>query len=302
MKLLILGGTQFVGRHMTEVALARGHEVTLMHRGKTGADLFPEATHWLADRTLPLEPPVGGTWDAVLDVSGYLPRVVGHSCNALRPLAARYCFISTISVFDPAGQTTINEDSPLMVPPAPEVEEITGGTYGGLKVACEHVVREFWGASALIVRPGMVVGRYDHTDRFHHWVRQIRSENRVETPQRLDQPVQWIHAEDMARWVIESLESGRAGTFNAVGPAVGTTLGEMLGGIASKINPSVELVPVALDSLAKAPFALPEDGSADALFRTQSAAWAVGLNHRSLDEVVDDVVNDLDSMPKDPTT
>lgn len=292
MKLLLLGGTRFVGRHFTEEALAKGHEVTLVHRGQTGADLFPECRHIHMDRasadawsSFPV-----GHWDAVIDFSGYIPRVVRLSCKALRERAKKYLFISTISVYDTDGQTELNEDSPLLSPPAPEVEEVNNETYGGLKVACEQVVQEIWGEAAFIVRPGMIIGPYDHTDRFQHWVRIIAENDQVDVPQRSDQPVQSIDARDLADMILEAVQFMEPGIYNAVGPHDPDSLGGMLNTICSAVNPECNLNAVPHDSLAKAPFSLGDDPSGDAIFRVSvDSVVKSGIDYRMLRETIEDI-------------
>jgi 2'-hydroxyisoflavone reductase len=292
MNLLLLGGTRFVGRHFVEEALAKGHTITLVHRGQTAGDLFPECRHLHMDRTSPeawADFP-DGQWDAVIDFSGYIPRVVRYSAEALRDRADKYLFISTISVYDTEGQTELDASSPLLIPPASEVEEVNAETYGGLKVACERVVQEIWGDSARIVRPGMIIGPYDHTDRFQHWIRQIKDNNRVDVPQRLDQPVQYIDARDLALLILEVVQYMEPGVYNGVGPHDPDTLGEMLEMIKSVVNPECELNPVPSDSIAKAPFSLGDDPKGDAIFRVAvDYVDKAGLDFRPLRDTISDI-------------
>lgn len=289
MKLLLLGGTRFVGRHFTEEALAKGHEITLVHRGQTGADLFPECRHVHLDRTdaqawngFPTD-----RWDSVIDFSAYIPRVTRISCEALKNHAPRYVFISTISVYDTKGQTEIDENSPLLEPPAADVEEVTSETYGGLKVACERVVQEVWGEGADIVRPGMIIGPYDHTDRFIWWLNQIRDNAKVDVPQRLDQPVQFIDARDLADMILEFVAPG---IRNGVGPHDSETFGGMLETIKSEVNPSCEFNPVPADSMEKKPFSLGDDTDGDAIFRVSTkSVIETGIDYRPLRATIQDI-------------
>lgn len=289
--MLILGGTQFVGRHFVEDALALGHQITLVHRGKTGGDLFPECRHIHMDRgeeaawaSFPDQ-----TWDAVVDFSAYVPRVQRYSSEALKGKAKRYLFISTISVYDPAGQATLDEDSPLLDPPAADFEVVMEA-YGGLKVACERVVIETWGEASTIVRPGMIIGPYDHTNRFQHWMKLMSENDSVDVPRRLDQPCQYIDARDLGGLILSLLEADRGGIYNAVGPAEPDTLGGMLGTIKAAVNPACTLNPVDPATIEKAPFLLPEDGSSDAMFKVSAArAIGAGLTYRSLETTVRDI-------------
>lgn len=230
MRLLVLGGTRFVGRHLVEAALARGHEVTLFHRGRTNPDLFPRAERLLGDREGDLSVLDGRRWDAVLDVAGYVPRVVRASAERLAGAADLYGFISTISVYADHSRPGLHEGSPLQEP-APgeeEREDVGSETYGWLKAACERAVEEAWPERNLIVRPGLIVGPYDPTGRFSYWPWRVARGGEVLAPGDPGQPVQVLDARDLADWTIRSVEAGRTGVFNATGPAGVLTLGEIL--------------------------------------------------------------------------
>ena len=233
MNLLLLGGTRFVGRHLAETALARGHEITLFHRGQTNPDLFPQAEHLLGDREGDLSILDGRRWDAVLDVNGYLPRIVRASAERLAGAADRYVFVSTISVYADDTVPGRHEGSPLKQP-APEdegTEEISGGTYGWLKAHCERVVEEVWPSRNLIIRPCLVVGPQDFTGRFAYWPWRVARGGEVLVPDRPDLPIQILDARDLAEWILRSVEEGRTGLFNAIGPRAfpdALTLGEVL--------------------------------------------------------------------------
>ena len=216
MKLLIFGGTQFLGRNITELALGRGHELTLFHRGKTGADLFPEATHILGDRDGQLDRIGSGRFDAVLDISGYIPRLVRAAAQYVQPLTDHYVFISTISVYDPTDASFVDEDSALLTPPPAEVETVTGETYGGLKVACERAVQEVF-PHATIVRPGLVGGPHDHTKRFDRWIKAAMSEKEFSIPARAEQSIQLVDVRDLANLTLDLAERKVQGTFNTTG-------------------------------------------------------------------------------------
>ncbi|MBM4118266.1 NAD-dependent epimerase/dehydratase family protein [bacterium] len=231
MRLLILGGTVFLGKHIAEAALAAGHTVTLFNRGRTNADTFAgragvETIH--GDRDGGLAALGTGTWDAVVDTSGYLPRVVGQSAHALAGRVERYLFISTISVYADPPPAGVHEDSPLASLADPSVELVNGETYGGLKVLCEAAVRAAQGARALIVRPGLIVGPDDPTDRFSYWPLRAARGGRILAPGRPDAPTQLIDVRDLAAWTIRLLAAGRTGVFNATGPAAPIGLGELL--------------------------------------------------------------------------
>lgn len=224
MRLLILGGTVFLGRALTDAALAAGHEVTHLNRGKSAA---PDARveTLLGDRTMDLAVLKGRRWDAVIDTSGYLPQVVRRSVDALRGAAERYLFVSSISVYGGEGY---GEDAPVATAPEPLPQEMSMESYGALKAMCEDVVRSGFGEKATIVRPGLIVGPHDPTDRFTYWPVRIARGGRVAAPGRRARAVQFIDVRDLASWMIRLHENRKAGTFNATGPARRITMEELL--------------------------------------------------------------------------
>jgi 2'-hydroxyisoflavone reductase len=228
MRLLVLGGTRFVGRHLVDAALDAGHEVTVFHRGKSGRGLWKNVEEIIGDRETDLEHAFGDrTWDVAVDTSAYVPRVVRMSLEALEHRVDRYVFVSTISVyasFDTSGQ---DESAPLSELDDPATEEVTGETYGGLKVLCEREVMRKR-PDALIVRPGIIVGPEDYTDRFTYWVDRIARGGEVACPGPPDLPIQMIDGRDLGAWIVRAVERGVAGTFNAVGPREPLTFEECL--------------------------------------------------------------------------
>ena len=228
MRLLVLGGTMFLGRAVAEHALAGGHAVTLFHRGHTNAGLFPAAEHRLGDRDGGLAALDGATWDAVVDTSGYVPRLVRDSARRLASRTGTYLFVSSISAYDGLPLTGADEDHPLRALDDPAVEEVRGDTYGGLKVACERAARSALGDRAGVIRPGLIVGPHDSTDRFSYWPRRMARGGEVLAPGPPDARVQLIDARDLAQWIVRLAERGVTGTFNAIGPATPLTMGGML--------------------------------------------------------------------------
>lgn len=226
MNLLILGGTKFVGRHITSTALMRGHHVTLFNRGQTNANLFPTAEKVTGNRDGGLDVLRGRKWDAVIDVNGYLPRVVGASAQLLESSVDRYIFVSTISVFADFTKPGQNEDSPLARLKDPKTEVIDGETYGGLKVACEHAVQKAFPDGALILRPGYVVGPYDHTDRMTAWWRRITRGGEMLAPGNPDAPIQFIDGRDLAAFVVDMTERHATGIYNLNGLGARFSWGE----------------------------------------------------------------------------
>lgn len=223
MRLLVLGGTQFVGRALVEAALAAGNELTLFHRGRTGAALFPEAEHVLGDRDGGLSALDDRDWDVCLDVSGYLPRIVGDSARALRDRVGRYVYVSTISAYADLSAPRIESD-PLATMPDESTEEIDGGTYGALKALCERVVDETFGDRAAVVRPGFVIGPYDHTGRFPWWMHRAARGGEMIVPASLARAFQAIDARDLADFLLLRARSPLTGVFNATGPVPPVTM------------------------------------------------------------------------------
>ena len=225
MDLLILGGTRFVGRHMTRAALERGHTVTLFNRGNN-PNLFPEVEQLRGDRDGNMSALEGRTWDAVLDTSGYIPRIVKRSAELID--AAHYTFVSSISVYPDDMPLHADENADVIQLEDPTTETIEGETYGGLKVLCEEVVKETFSDAALILRPGLVVGPFDYTDRFPYWPHRVDEGGEVLAPESPDVPIQFIDARDLADFTLLSFEAQRTGTYNVVSDADHFTMGDLL--------------------------------------------------------------------------
>jgi 2'-hydroxyisoflavone reductase len=219
MKLLVIGGTAFVGRHVVHAARAAGMEVTLFNRGTTSPALFTDLERIHGDRATDLDLLADRRWDAVVDTCGYLPRVVGASARALRVATHTYAFISTVSVYADLGEPSSDEGA-LLHPPERDTQEVTGETYGPLKVACEEEVRDAWGDDALVIRPGVVAGPHDPTDRFTYWTLRPSAGGEILGPGSALRTLQVIDARDLGDWVVRALLAGVTGTFDAVGPTV----------------------------------------------------------------------------------
>jgi 2'-hydroxyisoflavone reductase len=250
-RILVLGGTAFVGRAIVEAALGTGAEVTLFGRGRTGTDLFPQVPRLIGDRDNGDYAALrGGGWDAVVDVSGYVPRHVGQAMDALGDRVGRYLFVSSHAVYvrdgTPAGS---GEDTPLRPADRSGTEELTEATYGPLKVACEQDVTARYGDRATIVRPGKVGGPHDPQDTFTYWVRRAARGGRVALPGDPAQPSQVVDVRDVAGLVVRLLADGRPGAFHAVGPAEPTTLAGLIETCARVAGTSVEIVPVPEDAV-----------------------------------------------------
>ncbi|HET7014763.1 MAG TPA: NAD-dependent epimerase/dehydratase family protein [Streptosporangiaceae bacterium] len=244
MRLLIIGGTAFVGRHITEAALASGHEVTLFNRGRRNPGLFPQATHLVGDRNSDLTALATGEWDATVDVCAYFPRQVRSLAAALDGRGGHHIFISSTSAYQVPVAAGFTEDAPLAKVDDPETEELTDETYGGLKVLCERTAADLYGeANTAVVRPTYVIGPHDLSYRFTWWVERLAQGGTVLAPGDPADPIQVIDARDMANWIV-GLAAGRvSGTYHAVSPPPPYGFGDMLEAIASEVAPpGTELV------------------------------------------------------------
>lgn len=250
MRILVLGGTSFVGRAIVADALRDGAEVTLFGRGRTGTHLFPGVPRRIGDRdTGDYAALHDGSWDAVVDVSGYVPRHVGQAMEALGDRVGRYLFISSHAVYARTGVGPDSDEDTPRRPPVRDTEELDEDTYGPCKVACEDDVVARYGSRATIVRPGKVAGPNDTQDTFTYWVRRAARGGRVALPGNPDQPVQVVDSRDLAHLVVRLLADDRPGAFNAVGPAEPTTLAGLIQTCAAAAGSQVEIVPVPGDAV-----------------------------------------------------
>ena len=219
MRILVLGGTRFLGRAFVDAALGRGDTVTLFNRGKTNPGLFPAVTTVIGDRTADLSALDRQEWDAVIDVACYEPEVARLSARAFADRAGRYVFVSSVSVY--ASQSTRQaqlEDAPVaeLREGMTELEEV----YGPKKAICEAIVRDEYGDRALIARPGLIVGPHDPTDRFAYWPRRIARGGRVLAPGDPADLTQFIDVRDLASWLADACHAGRGGVYNLTGTPV----------------------------------------------------------------------------------
>jgi len=222
LKLLILGGTAFLGPELVEAAQAHGHTLTLFNRGKTNPGLFPDLETLLGDRD-PLKAPgldalKDRQWDAVIDTSGYVPRVVKASAELLAPAVKQYVFISTISVFGDTSKAGMAEDGPLATVPD-ETSEDVQQYYGALKALCEKAAEAAMPGKVANVRPGLIVGPGDRSDRYTYWPVRVARGGEVLAPGDGSDPIQYIDVRDLAQWVVHLVEARTMGVFNATGPA-----------------------------------------------------------------------------------
>jgi 2'-hydroxyisoflavone reductase len=297
MRVLVVGGTAFVGRHITEAAIAAGHEVTLFHRGKTGREEFPQATHLTGDRDQDLSALAGGEWDATIDVCCYLPRQAHALAAALRQRGGHHVFISSTSVYRTPVAAGFAEDAPLEDVPDPATEQIDEQTYGGLKVACERAVAERHAAGFTIVRPTYVIGPYDRSYRFTWWVERIARGGMVLAPHSAHDPIQVIDARDMGAWIVSLIGARHGGIYHAVSPAPPFRFRELLESIVAEVGPAgTELVWVDEEFLlanGQNDLSLPlwpgGDNARDINAADPAAAYATGLAPRPLRQSIAEI-------------
>jgi 2'-hydroxyisoflavone reductase len=234
LRILILGGTGFLGPELVEAAQARGHHLTLFNRGKTRPGLFAkdETIEKLQGDRDPQKAPglealKGKQWDAVIDTSGYVPRIVGASAELLAPSVKQYVFISTISVYADLSKPGMDESAPLATI-ADETNENVPENYGALKALCEKAAEKAMPGRVTVIRPGLIVGPGDPTGRFTYWPLRVQRGGEVLAPGTGEDPAQVIDARDLAKWTIHMVEQNRTGTYNAVGPAQKLTMRGML--------------------------------------------------------------------------
>jgi len=228
LRILVLGGTGFIGPHMVREALRRGHEVELFNRGRTNSELFPDLRLFKGDRDNGLDALEGGKWDVVVDNSGYVPRHVEDSARLLAAVVSQYLFISTISVYgDMSGP--IDEDTAVGTLEDESTEEVTGGTYGPLKALCEKRVLAVVGANrTTILRPTYICGPGDRTDRYTYWpVRTLRGGEML-WPGTPGDDIQIIDVRDLANFTIDCLEQKITGTYNTCTPRSSFKIGKLL--------------------------------------------------------------------------
>lgn len=310
MKILIIGGTVFLGRRLIEAALARGHEVTVFNRGRHNPDLYPEIEKLRGDRSQDLTALRGRRWDAVVDTCGYVPCVVRKSAELLADAVEHYTFISSCSVyanFDLAGtdeNSTLSTITPEQLEEAERLETgerptaITyGEMYGALKALCERAAEEAMPGRVLSVRAGLIVGAHDYSDRFTYWVRRVAQGGEVLAPGRPGRRVRVIDARDLAEWVIRMAEGRRPGVYNATGAEDGLTMGRLLEECrkASRSDATFVwagekfLLEQGVRPWGEAPLWLPEDYNGIFLVNNGRAV-ASGLTFRPLSDTIKDTL------------
>ncbi len=294
LELLVLGGTGFLGPHMVDYALARGHRVTLFNRGVSAAGRYGDRVEVLRgnrdSRAAPGLSALEGRqrWDAVIDNSGYLPRHVRDAATLLRGRCGQYVFVSTGAVYDFAGREECDEKGPLvkLADPASELE--TAATYGPLKVECERVLRQVFGeARCTLVRPTYVFGPGDDTDRFTYWIERLARGGDVLAPSFPDLELQWVDARDLCPWIVRLVESRTFGVFNAAGPREPISWRGVLEAVRQQIGSTATLRWATPEVLEGLPMALPLAAARRRRRRLKSdAAQRSGLDYRLLADTV----------------
>jgi 2'-hydroxyisoflavone reductase len=228
LEILILGGTSFLGPALVNAALARGHRVTLFHRGISNPKMFPDLRHVYGDRRRDLQLLQDGSWDCVIDTCGWVPDVVDASASFLQHRANLYVFVSTGSVYADLSHIGLDENSPTSQVCYQPGQAPSEDAMGGLKALCERAVAARFSGRALIIRPGTLVGRDDPLHRLAYWTHRVQQGGEVLAPGKPDRHIQLIDVRDLAEWVIGMLEMRRVGTYNTVSRPADLTMGDLI--------------------------------------------------------------------------
>jgi 2'-hydroxyisoflavone reductase len=308
MKILIIGGTRFLGRHLVNAARVRGHTITLFNRGQSNPNIFLQVDKIQGDREKDLDLLTDEYWDVVIDTCGYFPRIVRMSAEALKGKVENYVFISSISVYADFSKIGINESDPLAKMEDETNEENTPETYGPLKALCEKAVQDVFGIDSLIIRPGLIVGPHDPTDRFTYWPVRVARGGDVLAPDRPDVLTQIIDVRDLAKFIIGLIEENVSGIFNATGPDYNLSFGRLLdtckliGNSDAKFKwaPPEFLNENNVAAWSDMPAWLPDNGEDAGFARVDiSKALNAGLKFHSLEETIHDTLEWANSRPQD---
>jgi 2'-hydroxyisoflavone reductase len=308
--ILVLGGTGFLGPHIVDAARARGHRLTLFNRGKTNPGLFAGTTEveiLLGDRDGKLEALAGKRWDAVVDTSGYVPRLVRMSAELLAPSVGQYVFISTVSVYPGEDKVGMDETAPTAPLDEPASEDIPK-YYGALKAACERAAEAAMPGRVTSIRPGLIVGPLDPTGRYTHWVTRFIDGGEVLAPGDGTTLTQCIDGRDLAEWIVTMIEGGTTGVFNALGPERPLPFREVVETAKVAAGSSQDVVWVAEDFLEKQgvqpwsdlPMWIPAKGEYAGFGRmSNQRAIAAGLRFRPIADTARDTHAWVKALPAD---
>lgn len=305
MKILVIGGTRFLGRHLVNYARSHGHQITLFNRGQTNPNLFLQVDKIRGDREKDLGL-LDGHWDAVVDTCGYFPRSVRLSAEALKDKVDKYVFISSISVYADFKKIGLNESDALTTIAEEDANQNTPETYGARKTLCEQAVQNIFGIRSLIVRPGLIVGPHDSTDRFTYWPVRVARGGNVLAPDSPSVLTQIIDARDLSKFIIELIEQNVSGVFNATGPDYELSFGRLLDTCKLIGNSDAKFKWASLDFINQnklvagldLPIWAPDNGDQAGFLRVSSAkAIRAGLTFLSLEETVHDTLEWANSRP-----
>lgn len=303
MRLLVLGGTGFIGPYVVRYALYRGHTVSIFNRGRSKPHLFPEVEKLVGDRDGALDSLRGKEWDAVIDNTGYVPRHVRDSCELLKGHVGRYLFTSTGSVYQ-GDRDAIDEDSPLLPVEEPEREDWEQ-YYGPLKVLCEQISQEVYGPQCTIVRPHVVAGPEDFTNRFSYWPVRIDHGGEVIGPGDPNDPVQYIDVRDLSEFMVHLVERDTAGVYNGAGPHLGDTpMAQLLYGCRAVTTSDVSFTWIDKDFLKEREARFPLWYALSDAIRGYShisvrRGVAAGLTHRPIAVTARDTLEWLKAQPQE---
>ncbi len=307
LQLLVLGGTGFLGPHVVAAARARGHQITLFNRGKTNPHLFPDLETLIGDRDGKLDALEGRRWHGVVDTSGYVPRIVKMSAELLAPNVDTYLFVSTISVYVESKQAGLDESAALATMPDPTSEDVPQ-FYGALKALCEKAATAAMSGRACNVRPGLIVGPGDESDRYTYWPVKIAGGGSVLAPGDGQDPVQFIDARDLAEFIVLALEQRLSKTYNLVGPRETLAWQSFLERTRTAIGSSAELVWVGESFLEQEkvqpwmdmPAWIPRSSEGGGLCSlSNAAAIAAGLRVRPVEETARDTLAWWNEQPEE---
>jgi 2'-hydroxyisoflavone reductase len=312
LRILILGGTGFTGPHQIHYAQARGHEVTIFNRGRTQPtvhqELVGQVEQLVGDRDDDLEALKGRTWDAVIDNSASIPRWVRQSTELLKDSVDVYLFVSSLSVHADNSKIGITEDDPVATIDDPTIEEITGETYGALKALCEQETRDAFPGGAIVVRPHLIVGPGDRSDRWTYWPVRIDRGGEVMAPGEPTDPTQYIDTRDLAEFEIGLVEQRALGTYSGVGPLSPLSMAELLYGMRAVVSNEISFTWVNADFLDEhevSPWGQmpawipPREGYQGFSAFDNSRAVAAGLEYRPLAVTAKDTIDWWKTLPEE---
>jgi len=306
MRILIIGGTVFLGRALVDAARQRGHRVTLFNRGLSNPEAYPDIETIHGDRETDLERLRGGRWDAAIDTCGYAPRQLAISTDALRGAVDHYSFISTLSVYPVAGEPNRAESASVLNWEDGACEEVTAASYGPLKVGCERKAVEAFPRNSLIIRAGLIVGPFDPTNRFTYWVtRAARGGDAIAPP--AEQPLQFIDARDLGAFVLRGIETRLSGIYNVTGPAKRMTFGQFLPAVIDALGSDARVHHLSdaflrerqIREFVGLPLWLAREAAESFMTFRIDRALAAGLTYRPLAQTVRDTFEWARALPDD---